>query len=292
MRLITGNPADMPTTLPPNLILGAILTREDPRDALVLKANSPYATTSSATEILKSLPPGSIIGTSSLRRSAQLKRLYPQLVFANARGNVPTRVQKLDAPESFTDQEVPKYTALVLAAAGLIRLGLGGRISAFLSSKEGGVLHAVGQGGIGVEMRGGDEAVWKVLGGLSDKRTWWACLAERALMRALEGGCSVPIGVETEWSEKEGGDAVLLLRGIVVSLEGDEAVEAEETTTVGSDEEAEGLGKKVADVLVQKGAGKILAFINQGREKEQEELKAKYEAVHHDGVSHSAGAAA
>ena len=277
----------MPTTLPPDLILGAILTREDPRDALVLKANSPYATTSSAAEILKSLPPGSIIGTSSLRRIAQLKRLYPHLAFANARGNVPTRVQKLDSPDSFTDQQVPQYTGLVLAAAGLIRLGLGARISAFLSSKEGGVLHAVGQGGIGVEMRGGDDAVWNVLGGLSDKRTWWACLAERALMRALEGGCSVPIGVETEWTEKENGDAELLLRGIVVSLEGDEAVEAEEVSIVRNDEDADTLGKKVAEVLVQKGAGKILDVINQGREKEQEEMRTKYEAVHHDGVSQS-----
>src|ERR1700712_472229 len=121
----------MPTTLPPGLILGAILPREDPRHLLFLKTHSPYPTTSSAADILKSLPPGSIIGTSSLRRIAQLKRLHPHLVFANCRGNVPTRLRKIDDPESFTDQKVPNFTALVVAAAGLIRLGLGDRISAF-----------------------------------------------------------------------------------------------------------------------------------------------------------------
>jgi hydroxymethylbilane synthase len=288
---------DMPTTLPPGLILGAVLEREDPRDALVLRPNSPYTSTArSATEILNSLPKDSIIGTSSLRRTAQLKRLYPHLQFANVRGNVPTRVQKLDDPSAFPDQDVPNYMALVLAAAGLVRLGLGARISAFLSTRngEGGVLHAVGQGAVGVETRAGDEAIAGVLRDLCHPRTWWACLAERALMRALEGGCSVPIGVETEWvddgTNAEQAGVLLRLRGIVVSLEGDEAVEALETVRVSTDDEAEALGRRVADGLVEKGADRILAAINRGREKEQEALKNKYQAVHHDGVDPSAGA--
>jgi hydroxymethylbilane synthase len=281
---------DMPTTLPPGLILGAVLEREDPRDALVLRPNSPYTSAArSATEILNSLPKDSLIGTSSLRRTAQLKRLYPHLQFASVRGNVPTRVQKLDDPAAFPDQIVPNYTALVLAAAGLIRLGLGARISAFLSSRngEGGVLHAVGQGAVGVETRAGDESIARILGDLCHPHTWWACLAERALMRALEGGCSVPIGVETEWVD-DGTEAqragLLRLRGIVVSLDGDEAVEAQEAVSVSTDEEAEALGRKVADGLVEKGADRILAAINRGREKEQEALKTEYQAVHHDGV--------
>lgn len=279
LDLIVHSLKDMPTQLPNGLVLGAVFAREDPRDALVLKAGLLPANTGSrqslgAEEILKSLPAGSVIGTSSLRRSAQLKRKFDHLVFLDVRGNVPTRLRKLDGGErvdGFRDtdderreeerEERPAYAALILAAAGLIRLGLGDRITAYLSSKDGGVLHAVGQGALGVEIREGDEKILGLLGGLGDWRTERACLAERSVMRTLEGGCSVPIGVETEW---EDGDT-LIMKAVVVSLDGSEAVEAEEKMIVKTKEDAEEFGMVVAKTLVHKGAGKILEAITLNR---------------------------
>jgi len=191
------------------------------------------------------------------------------------RGNVPTRLRKLDGGErvdGFRDtdderregeerEERPAYAALILAAAGLIRLGLGDRITAYLSSKDGGVLHAVGQGALGVEIREGDEKISGLLRGLGDWRTERACLAERSVMRTLEGGCSVPIGVETEW---EDGD-ILIMRAVVVSLDGSEAVEAEEKMVVKTKEYAEEFGVVVARMLVQRGADNILEAITLNR---------------------------
>lgn len=278
LDLIVHSLKDMPTTLPAGLVLGAVMSREDPRDALVLRRNAGgedgKAEGRSADEILRSLPAGSIIGTSSLRRTAQLKRRYAHLQFRDVRGNVPTRLRKLDhveRPDGFRDtdderregekEEGPSYSALILAAAGLIRLGLGDRISAFLSSGDGGVLHAVGQGALGVEIREGDERIAGLLKGLSDSKTEYACLAERSVMRTLEGGCSVPIGVETEWVGKE----TLRVRSVVVSLDGSEAVEADERSAVKIGEEADEFGKRVARVLVEKGAGRILDVITASR---------------------------
>jgi hydroxymethylbilane synthase len=257
--MLIRKPPDMPTQLPPNLHIGAIFPREDPRDALVLPPSTNGTSSSkSAHEILSSLPKDSIIGTSSLRRSAQLRRAYPHLSFADVRGNVPTRLRKLDDPESFLpDQEVPKFAGIILAAAGLVRLDLGDRITAFLSKEEGGCLYAVGQGAIGVESRVGDERISSLLSKLGCWKTERACLAERSLMRTLEGGCSVPIGVETEWPEEDS----LLLRAVVVSLDGSESVETSVTQSVKSREDSEALGREVARVLVEKGAGEILKKI-------------------------------
>jgi hydroxymethylbilane synthase len=272
--ILTVKLIDMPTQLPPNMSIGAILPREDPRDALCLSpsltSTLDSSTKSSAHAILSSLPAGSLIGTSSLRRQAQLKRAHPHLNFADCRGNVPTRLRKLDDPKSFTDQEVPEFAALILAAAGLIRLDLGHRITAFLSKKEGGVMHAVGQGAIGVEIREDDKGTAKLLSTLSCWKTERACIAERSLMRTLEGGCSVPIGVETEWAspaspeDGEGGD-MLLMRGTVVSIDGSEAVEAEEKAIVKTRQEADAFGREVARVLVERGAEKILKNITLNR---------------------------
>lgn len=279
LDMIVHSLKDMPTTLPKGLVLGAVMSRADPRDALVLRrtARSGHGEGERrrrADEILKALPAGSIIGTSSLRRTAQLKRRYAHLKFRDVRGSVPTRLRKLDhteRPDGFRDTDDerkegeetggPKYEALILAAAGLIRLGLGERIDAFLSSSDGGVLHAVGQGALGVEIREDDERIMGLLQGLSDARAWNACLAERSAMRTLEGGCSVPIGVETEWE----GEETLRMRAVVVSLDGSEAVEADERIVVGSGEEADKFGKKVAKVLVEKGAGRILEVITASR---------------------------
>lgn len=240
----------MPTTLPETCELAAIPERDDPRDALIVKAGLPYSS-------LKTLPHGAVVGTSSVRRSAQLKRLYPHLRFANLRGNVETRLAKVDEPEG-------EYACMIMSAAGLERVGLKHRITQYLGSKDGGILHAVGQGALGLEIRKGDRAVMELLDQLVDQRSTLACLAERALMRTLEGGCSVPIGVETEWVG-ELGDSVLRMRAIVVSLDGAQSVEDTIDAVVVTHEDAEAFGEKLAAGLVEAGADAILKDINTNR---------------------------
>lgn len=287
----------MPTQLPSGMSIGCIFPREDPRDALVVKPSLPYTS-------LASLPQGACIGTSSVRRSAQLKRLYSHLTFADVRGNVGTRLAKLDAPDG-------PYTALVLAAAGLLRLGMTDRITSYLSKKDGGIMHAVGQGAIGIEVRSDDQEAKTLLDKVGCEYTTMACLAERSLMRTLEGGCSVPIGVETEWvtnssslattvgsgvgvgakpaadydkmsgvavsgrtglahsgeTEGEGDEKTgeLVMRALVVSLNGEEAVECEMRRFVRTREEADEFGWDVAKKLVEGGAERILEAINLNR---------------------------
>ncbi|KAF1999838.1 porphobilinogen deaminase [Amniculicola lignicola CBS 123094] len=265
---------DMPTQLPDDLALGAILDREDPSDALIISPKLPKDTT------LATLPQGSTIGTSSIRRAAQLRRLLPHLQFADLRGNVGTRLAKLDAEDS-------PYSAIILATAGLKRMGLDGRIAQYLRSGTGGMLHAVGQGALAIEIRRNDEATKDMLKTINCERTARACSAERALLRALEGGCSVPIGVETLWRggkgpgvglvppmsyDKDGNlvddgttpleDQELVLKALVVSVDGKDAVEYEARRKVNSVAEAEVLGRDVAKVLVEKGADKILEKIS------------------------------
>lgn len=164
----------MPTHLPDNLLLGAILEREDPSDALIISPRLPKETT------LATLPQGATIGTSSVRRAAQLRKLYPHLKFADLRGNVGTRLGKLDAEDS-------QYSAIILATAGLNRIGFSNRISQKLSSSTGGMLHAVGQGALGIEIRRDDEVMQNMLSKIRCERTTRACGAERALLRTLEG---------------------------------------------------------------------------------------------------------
>jgi hydroxymethylbilane synthase len=161
------------------------------------------------------------------------------------------------------DAEGNDYKCLILAAAGLQRLGLGERITQFLDSKTpgGGVLHAVGQGALGIEIRQGDQSMIDLLRPLVDEPATLACLAERSLMRTLEGGCSVPIGVETEWIER----GKLLMKAIVVSLDGKESVETERLGEVLNEKEADELGLAIAHDLVEKGASKILEAINLNR---------------------------
>jgi hydroxymethylbilane synthase len=250
MEELTAVP-DMPTQLPDNLALAAILEREDPRDALIVSPKLPKGTT------LKDLPEGSTIGTSSVRRAAQLRRLYPSFNFIDLRGNVGTRLAKLDAEDS-------PYTAIILAAAGLKRLGWDDRIAQYLSSDSGGMLHAVGQGALAIEIRKGDADVSKLVDHINCERTSRACSAERGLLRALEGGCSVPIGVETTWRGDGGNldEQELVMKTLVVSVDGKEAVEYETARKVKSTEDAVALGKEVAKVLVEKGADKILEKIS------------------------------
>lgn len=233
--------------MPSQCQLGAILEREDPRDALVLRAGREPCT-------LAELPPGSVIGTSSIRRTAQIALRHPHLKVSDVRGNVPTRLRKLDEDGS-------PFDALVLAAAGLIRLGLKDRISQSLSSANGGMLYAVGQGAIAVETRSNDPNVTSVTDRIDHSPTSLACLAERSLLRKLEGGCSAPLGVETEWSSDRDSGRVLQMRAIVVSVDGKESAEIEIDENVTTVAEAEAFGIAVADGLTSKGADKILAAI-------------------------------
>ncbi|RDL39617.1 Periplasmic binding protein-like II [Venustampulla echinocandica] len=240
---------DMPTQLPAKCTIGCITKREDPRDAVVMKKGLEYKT-------LADLPAGSIVGTSSVRRSAQVKSHYPQLKFKDVRGNLGTRLSKLDAEDG-------EYSCLILAAAGLLRMDLGGRITQYLDSKTpgGGLLYAVGQGALAIEIREGDEKVINILNAVMDEDTMLAGLAERSLMRTLEGGCSVPIGVETTWIEK----GKLFMKAVVVSLDGTETVGAESLAEVLDAKDADEFGWKVAQELVEKGAATILKAINLNR---------------------------
>ncbi|GAA5969530.1 hypothetical protein JCM11641_008145 [Rhodosporidiobolus odoratus] len=187
---------DVPTEFPPGCELGAVLEREDPSDALVVKEGLPYTR-------LEEMPEGSIIGTSSVRRVAQLRRRFPGLKFADVRGNLGTRLRKLDDPTS-------SYTALILASAGLIRINLGHRITASVTSPN--LYHAVGQGAIGIEIRQGDPRSQEIIGSLECWKTSWRTRAERMMLQVLEGGCSVPVGCETTitevWVKGGEGDSV------------------------------------------------------------------------------------
>lgn len=226
---------DLPTRLPEGLMLGAVTERENPADALVLHAKY-------QDKQLDTLPEGTVIGTSSLRRLAQLRYHYPHLAFKDVRGNVITRLQKLDAGE---------YDALVLAAAGLQRLGLGDRISRVIPAEIS--LHAVGQGALGIECREGDEEVLSLIQAIEDVPTRDRTLAERAFLRELEGGCQVPIGVNTNI---EGN--TLTLTGMVASLDGQRLVK---DSVTGTPNGAEKLGIELAQRLRQQGAQEILAEI-------------------------------
>lgn len=242
LDIIVHSLKDMPTSLPEGCVLGCITAREDPRDVVVFKASlgDTYKT-------IAELPAGSVVGTSSIRRIAQLKRRYPHLQFADVRGNIQTRLRKVD-------DEAGPFSAIILAAAGLLRMDCGARIAQYLNYDSAGILHAVGQGALGVEAREGDELVLSMLREYQDDRTMMACSAERSLMRTLEGGCSVPIGVETSWSEGN----KLRLNSTVVDIDGTQFADVDETRVVESAEAAEVFGREVAGKLVEKGADKIL----------------------------------
>jgi hydroxymethylbilane synthase len=168
---------DLPTTLPGGLSIAAITEREDPRDALVLPAGTEGGGAS-----IKSLRAGAVVGTSSPRRQAQLRHLRPDIELKDLRGNVDTRLKKLDAGW---------YDAVVLASAGLRRLGFDARISAAIDPAE--MLPAVGQGALGIETRAADDATNELVASLDYAPTRAACTAERALLFSLGGGCQVPI---------------------------------------------------------------------------------------------------
>lgn len=213
---------------------------------LVVKQGLPHKS-------LAELPAGSVVGTSSVRRSAQLARKYPHLKVENVRGNIGTRLSKLDAEDG-------PFTCIILAAAGLLRLDLGHRITQYLDSKNSGWLYAVGQGAIGLEIRKDDAVLSGMLEKIEHRETTFAVLAERSLLRTLEGGCSAPLGVETEWVQTPEGRK-MRMRSIVVSVDGKDAAEVELDGGVDSAEKAEEFGVTVAQALVADGAGAILQAI-------------------------------
>jgi len=223
---------DLPTRLPEGLMLGCVSEREDPADALVVHENH-------KDKQLETLPAGAIIGTSSLRRLAQLRHHYPHLEFKDIRGNLNTRLQKLDDGE---------YDAIILAVAGLTRLGMSDRIHQIIPSSIS--LHAVGQGALGIECREGDEDILEIIKVLEHTPTAQRCYAERAFLRELEGGCQVPIGVNTVIN----GDQ-LTLTGMVASLDGKRLIK---DSVTGNATDAEALGIQLAHQLKDQGAQEIL----------------------------------
>jgi hydroxymethylbilane synthase len=213
-------------------MLGCITERENPADALVIHPRHRDRT-------LATLPEGSVIGTSSLRRLAQLRHHYPHLAFKDIRGNLNTRLRKL---------EEEGYDGIILAVAGLLRMDMGDRIHEIIAPTLS--LHAVGQGALGIECRQGDREILNLLQVLSHPATTARCLAERAMLRELEGGCQVPIGVNTSLEVD-----TLTLTGLVASLDGQRLVK---DTVQGHSDQAETLGTRLAQQLRRQGAQAIL----------------------------------
>lgn len=228
---------DLPTTLPDGIVLAAVSDREDPRDALVGRGPLRWA----------DVPAGAVIATSSLRRRAQLLHARPDLTVVDIRGNVDTRLAKLDAH--------PAWAATMLAAAGLRRLGFAARIGECLDPAL--MLPAPGQGALAVTVRAGDDdAAEAARAAIHDDPTARCVAAERSLLRRLEGGCSVPIGAH---AVVEGG--ALRLAARVVALDGTAAVDGSRAAAVAGAPEADALGEALAEELLSRGADVILAAL-------------------------------
>ena len=223
---------DVPMELPQGLELYAICEREDHRDAFV----------SHDYESLEQLPEGAVVGTSSLRRQCQLSALRPDIKIKSLRGNVNTRLAKLDEGE---------FDAIILAAAGLIRLDMASRIRSFIDESV--CLPACGQGAVGIECRSSDDTVKALLAPLNHEETALTVSAERAFNRHLEGGCQVPIGGFAELKGEQ-----LSMRGLVGQPNGRLVISDEKT---GSAAEPEKLGVALADALLARGADRILAAV-------------------------------
>ena len=225
---------DVPVDFPPGLMLHTICPRENPQDAFV----------SNQFNSLAELPLGAVVGTSSLRRQCQLKALRPDLTVRDLRGNVNTRLAKLDNGE---------FAAIILAAAGLIRLGFAARIASLLPVDLS--LPANGQGAVGIECRSDDLAIQRLLAPLEHAATRSCVLAERAMNRKLQGGCQVPIGafavIEAD---------TLWLRGLVGAVDGSEIIRHQVRGPVA---QAEQLGTALAEYLLTQGADRILQAVYQ-----------------------------
>ncbi|KAL0972893.1 hypothetical protein UPYG_G00196140 [Umbra pygmaea] len=265
--LVVHSLKDLPTALPPGFTIGAVLKRENPHDAVVLHPNNKGKS-------LETLPDKSVIGTSSLRRAAQLKKRFPHLEFKDIRGNLNTRLKKLDEKDDFS--------AIILAAAGLSRMGWGTRVSQVLDPED--CMYAVGQGALAIEVRTSDKDIVEMVSVLHHPDTVLRCIAERAFLRQLEGGCSVPVAVHTEVK-----DSQLYLTGAVYSLDGSDSLKETMQTSLAShikgeehvdervqrvgvtannipspaQDAAEKLGLDLANLLLSKGAKEILTVARQ-----------------------------
>lgn len=228
-QLAVHSMKDLPMDFPPGLSVPVVCQREEARDVLVSKHYSS----------LEALPSGARIGTSSLRRQSQLRALRPDLQLENLRGNVNTRLARLDKGD---------FDALILAAAGLKRLGLENRITTFLSIDQ--ILPAVGQGALALECREEDHFTLEKITALNHAPTQACVTAERALCKRLGGGCQLPVAAYAEFAKDQ-----LDLRGLVGSLDGKTLVRARRQAPVA---EAERLGEQVAQDLLQQGAAQIL----------------------------------
>jgi hydroxymethylbilane synthase len=226
---------DVPMVLPAGFALAAILEREDPRDAFV----------SNRYDDLAALPQGACVGTSSLRRVVQLRALRPDLRIEPLRGNLDTRLRKLDEGQ---------FDAIVLAAAGLKRLGLAQRIRSVFDEKQ--MIPAAGQGALGIEVRSDNTALIQQLAGFIDRPTWLATIAERAVSRALGGSCSMPLAAHARWA---GGDMHLdVLIGEDVAEGARAPLRAQLQAAVTDEAQAEALGAQAAQALQQQGAADYL----------------------------------
>lgn len=223
---------DVPMNLPEGFILAATGEREDPRDAFV---SNDYAS-------LEDLPANSIVGTSSLRRQSQLQARFPHLKIESLRGNLQTRLRKLDEGQ---------YAAIILAAAGLIRLELGSRIRQFIAPEHS--IPAVGQGALGIEISADRPDLIATLAPLNHPDTQVCVEAERGMSRTLAGSCTVPLGAYAVCEADN-----IRITGFVASVDGKQMLVE---TAVGSRVDAEALGKTLAKQLVAKGADKILAAL-------------------------------
>jgi hydroxymethylbilane synthase len=229
---------DLPTQLDAGLELAALLPRADPRDALVSRGGATLA----------ALPAGARIGTSSLRRRAFLARLRPDAALLELRGNVPTRLERVQRGE---------YDAIVLAAAGLARLGLAQHVSEYLPAES--FLPAVSQGVIGVCARSGDVATRRWLAALDDRDARLAASAERALLKRLEGGCQVPLGALATVDRD-----TLTLMACVCTLDGTRHLTARAAAPA-APASAEALGVRLAEELLARGAGELMASEREAR---------------------------
>lgn len=223
---------DVPSELPERLVIGAVPQREDPRDVLVARD----------CESLGALPAGATVGTSSLRRAAQLKQLRPDLKIENLRGNLDTRLRKV---------REGRYDAIVLAAAGLQRMGWTEVISEYFPVET--FVPAIGQGALGIEMRRDDSAIRDLLSALHDPATAVRIAAERAFLLRLDGGCQVPIGGHARLDAD-----TIELTGLVAAVAGREQFRA---TRTAPRSEAQGLGRSLAEELLSQGAGAVLAEV-------------------------------
>ncbi len=262
---------DVPTVLPPNLHISAITKREDPRDALITQGRRQKAEGRSLKQInsFKELPEGAKVGTSSLRRACQILSIRPDLQITQLRGNLDTRIRKLDEGQ---------FDAIIVAAAGVKRLGMTDRITETLKPEI--TLPAIAQGAVGIECRIDDEFVNSLVAPLDHPETSVCVRAERAFLKTLEGGCQVPIAAyarlipedkKIRSSENKKSDSQphipsssqflnfsLIIDGLVGSVSGDTIIRGTEEGNPGN---AELIGKKLAEDLLSKGAGKILAEV-------------------------------